>query len=138
MPPFSLHVHFKQDMKHFIMNKVTFYICDSDEIWGPCILGTLGRTAGTGYHADFPVLGEIYTLKNKKGGLCKTYSHDFKANQPFTQHKADTYWFPAKRNVSRPYKHSIEVVVKDEDSPVDEHNKVDASSCSVKRPVPNN
>lgn len=41
------------------------------------------------------------------------------------------YWFPAKRNVSRSNKHSIEVVVKYEDSPVDEHDEVNAPPCSV-------
>lgn len=41
------------------------------------------------------------------------------------------YWFPAKRNVSRSNKHSVEVVVKYEDSPVDEHDEVNAPPCSV-------
>lgn len=44
---------------------------------------------------------------------------------------ANPYWFPAERNVSRSNKHSIEVVVEDEDSPVEKHNEVDATSCSV-------
>lgn len=43
----------------------------------------------------------------------------------------DPYWFPAKRDASRSYKHSIEVVVKDKDSPVDEHDEVNAASCCV-------
>lgn len=43
----------------------------------------------------------------------------------------DPYWFPAKRNVSRSNKHRIEVVVEDEDSPVDEHEEVNAAPCSV-------
>lgn len=41
------------------------------------------------------------------------------------------YWFPAMKNVSRSNKHRIEVVVEDEDSPVEKHNEVDATSCSV-------
>lgn len=48
------------------------------------------------------------------------------------------YWFPAKRDVPRSNKHSIEVVVQDENSPVEEHYEVDAASCSVQRPVPDN
>lgn len=75
--------------------------------------------------------------KTKKVSILQTLSRNFTANQPFNQHTADTYRFPAERNVSRPYKHRIEVVVKDQDSPVDEHKKVDAAPCSVKRPVPN-
>lgn len=45
--------------------------------------------------------------------------------------KSNTYWFPAKRDASRSNKHSIEVVVKDKDSPVDEHDEVNAASCCV-------
>ena len=41
------------------------------------------------------------------------------------------YWSPAKRDVPRSYKHSIEVVVEDKDSPVYEHDEVNAASCSV-------
>lgn len=41
------------------------------------------------------------------------------------------YWFPAKRDVTRSNKHSVEVVVEDEDSPVDEHDEINAASCSV-------
>lgn len=37
---------------------VTCYTCDSGEIWGPCTLGTLCSTAGTGYHVDSPVVGK--------------------------------------------------------------------------------
>lgn len=43
----------------------------------------------------------------------------------------DPYWFPAKRDVARSNKHCIKVVVEDEDSPVDEHEEVNAASCSV-------
>ena len=50
----------------------------------------------------------------------------------------DSYWFPAERDVSRSNKHGIEVVVEDEDSPVDEHEEVNAASCSVEWPVPDN
>ncbi len=42
-----------------------------------------------------------------------------------------SYWFPAKRNVSRSNEHSVEVVVEDENSPVDEHDEVNAASCCV-------
>lgn len=40
------------------------------------------------------------------------------------------------RYVSRANKHSVEVVVQDKDCPVDEHNEVNATPCSVKWPVP--
>lgn len=49
-----------------------------------------------------------------------------------------TYWFPSKRDVPRSNKHSIEVVVQDENSPVEEHDEIDAASCSVQWPVPDN
>lgn len=42
------------------------------------------------------------------------------------------------RNVSWSDKHSIEVVVENEHSPVDEHDEVNAAPCSVQGPVPDN
>lgn len=41
------------------------------------------------------------------------------------------YWFPSEGDVSRSNKHSVEVVVENEDSPVEEHDEVNAATCSV-------
>lgn len=66
-----------------------------------------------------PVLHIIYMNKHQRQML-----------QAFIRIE-DPYWFPAKRDVPWSNKHSVEVVVEDEDSPVDEHDEINAAPCSV-------
>lgn len=48
-----------------------------------------------------------------------------------SEKKQNSYWFPAKRNISRPNKHGVEVVVEDKNSPVYEHEEVNAACRGV-------
>lgn len=145
-----------------ILNIATCYTCDNDGIWGPCTLGTPCSTVDTGHQVDYPVWGQtnmsniwciishisewfhltlnLYAVILEK--LSQHFLHETTTPHKHTRDKCyifpsdNPYRFPAKWDVPRSYKHSIEVVVKDKDSPIDEHDEVNAATCRVKRPVP--